>query len=128
MDCIHASVVSESRSYRVWTEVFCNLRIHGAAEFSERSDSVFLSDFHHNARARGHLLNHTNKLRQNTLVDFEELFGSRLVKSEHLHGRDFKSFLQNHVNNLSSKALLDNVGLNDSASAIIKGSSRAELL
>ena len=51
-------------------------------------------------------------------VYFEEFFRSRSVEREHLHGRDFETFFQNRVDNLSGKASCDNVRFDNSASAV----------
>ena len=74
------------------------------------------------------MLNHRGKLWEYSLVNFEELFSGWSVKSEHFHAGDFKTFTKNHVNNLSSKPLLNDVRLDDGTGAVVEDSSWTKTL
>jgi len=69
------------------------------------------------------VLNHAYEFREDTLVYFEELFGSWFVKTEHLHGADFKTFLKYHINHLTGLTRLNNMWLNDGAGAVVESGS-----
>ena len=126
--CVDCSGVSKFGPYGVWPQVFGDLGICGPAELPEWLDSMLLSDFQNDARSSSHVLDHADEFRQHSLVHLEELFGGRPVKSEHLHWWNLKAFLQYHVDDLSSTALLNNVWLNNAASAIIESGCRSEAL
>ena len=120
---VNSPWVSKFGSYRVLSQVFGDFRVHWSAEFSEALDCVLLSDFHHDARTWGHVLNHAYKLRKDAFIDLKELLGSWSVKAKHLHWGNFETFLEYHVDNLSGEALLHDVGLDDGASAVVESSS-----
>lgn len=119
--------VTELGSQCVRPQILSDLRIHRADELPEGLDGVLLSDLHHDARADRHGLYHTDELRQDSLVDLEELLGRRLVQCEHLHRRDLEAFLQDCVDHLTSQAILYHVRLDDAASAVVEGRCGSEL-
>ena len=123
MDCISLSSMTKFSSNSSWPEVFSNLWVHWPTELSERFDGILLSDLHDNAWTTGHTLDHTHKLRDNTFVHFEKFFSCWLIEREHLHGGDLKSLLEDHVNHLTCKTLLYNMGLNNAAGAVVESSS-----
>ena len=88
---------------------------------------ILLSDLQNDAWASGHLFNHSDKLRENTFVNLEEFLGCWFVQRKHLHRRNFISFLEDHVDDLTGVTLLDGVGLDDAAGAIIECGGWAEL-
>ena len=124
--CVDCSGMSKFGPYSIWPQVFGNLRICRPTKFPEWLDSILLSDFQNDARPSSHVLDHAHKFRQHSLVYLEEFFSSRPVKSEHLHWWNLKAFLQYHIDDLSSTALLNDVWLNNAASTIIEGSCRSE--
>ena len=127
VNSVERSIVTESPADSVGSETFGDFRIHGPAELPEAIDGIFLSDFHDDAWPEGHVLNHGSEFGQDAFVDLEELLSSGLVKSEHFHGRDLEALLKNHIDDLASKPLLDDVGLDDSASAVVEGGSGREV-
>lgn len=85
VDSVHTSAVAEFGSYGIWSQALSDFRIHWAAELSEFLYDILLSNFHYDARACGHLLDHADKLREDTLIYLEEFFGRWHVEGEHLH-------------------------------------------
>ena len=128
VDSVHFSAVAKFGSYGIWSQALSDLRIHWAAELSEFVYDILLSNFHNDARACGHLLDHANKLREYTLIYLEEFLGRWHVEREHLHWRNFIAFLEDHINDSSGVALLDSVRLDDAAGAVIESSCWRELL
>lgn len=120
MNGIYGSRVTEFGSDGVWSKIFCDFWVGGTAELSEGLDGVLLSDFEGDAGAGGHVLHHADELWEHALVHLEEFFGRWSVEGEHFHGRNFEALLQYHVDDLAGEALLDDVGLDDAASAIIE--------
>ena len=114
--------MAELRPDSVGPEVLGNLRIHWATELPEGLNSVLLSDLQNDAWARDHVLYHADELGDHSLVHLEELLGRWLIEGEHLHGGDLESLLKDHVDNLSSEAIVDNMRLDDAAGAVVEGS------
>lgn len=127
MNSIMRPCVAELGSQCVWPQVLGDLWVHWADKLPESLHGILLSDLHDDAGTKGHGLNHANELGQHSLVDLEELLGSRLVKREHLHGRDLEAFLQDGVDHLAGQAVLYHVGLDDAAGAVVEGRGGSEL-
>ena len=126
--CVDCSGMSKFGPYSIWPQVFGNLRICRPTKLPECLDSILLSDFQNDARSSGHVLDHANEFRQHSFVHLEEFFSSRPVKSEHFHRWNLEAFLQYHIDDLSSTALLNDVWLNNAASTIIEGGCGPEAL
>jgi len=112
----------------VWSKVIGNFWVKRTAQRSEWVDSIFLSYLENDAWSRCHMINHSNEFRQNSLIHLEEFFCCRFINREHLHSRDLKSLLKNHIDNLSSKTLCDNMGLDNTACAIVESCRCCKLL
>ena len=120
--------MAEPGTNSVGTQALGDLGVHGTAELSEGGDGVLLSDLHHDARADGHVLDHRGEFWQHSIVDLEELLSSWLVEDEHLHRADFETLLENHINNLTGKTLLNDMRLDHAASAVVEGGSGSKLV
>ena len=103
----------------VWSQVFGDFGVIGSAEGPELLHHIFLSDLQHNRGTSAKVFNHGNVLRKDALVDVKELLSSGSIKVEHLHGRDFKTLLQNEVDDHACLATGYDVGLYQTESAIV---------
>lgn len=128
MEPVANPVITETGTEALLTQILGNFGIHRAAQFTESFHSVFLSNFHHNARAGSHVLSDRNVFRKNTTVNLKEFLSSGLVQVEHLHSRDFKALFKDSINSLSSKASCNNMGFDNNASAVGSHSRGRELL
>ena len=118
MDGIAATIDTEASTQRVRAQALCYFGVHGAGKITECLNCVLLTDLHDDARASGQLLAHWRELRQDALIDLEELLSCWPIQMEHLHGRDFEAFRQNVVNDLTGETSLDCVRLDHSASVV----------
>ena len=111
VDGVPHSVNAEASSKGLGAQALGNFRVHRAAKFPEGLHCVLLTNLHYNARAVCHVLAHRSELGKYTLVDFEELLARGHVETEHLHGGNFESFLEDGVNYLTGLACYDCVWL-----------------
>lgn len=124
---IAATIETEASSQRVRSQTLGYFWIHGAYQVAEGFNGILLSNFHDNARARGHLLGHLRELWEYTLINLEKLLCCWPVQVENLHGTDLKALVKNSVNNLTSITSLNGMRLNHSARAIGKHCTGAAL-
>jgi len=67
-------------------------------EFPESRNSIFLTHFQGEQRPRrSDVIDHLGEVRQDALIDFEELFSGGFVESEHLEGGDLKALIKDLV-------------------------------
>ena len=105
-----------------------NLWINWPAELSEGLHSIFLSDLKGESWPIGEMLDNWEVLRDDALVHIVELLDDWSRQVEDLGSRDLETSSQDHVNNLSSLAVLDNMGLHQAERAVINHTSGWHLL
>lgn len=119
--------MTELSPYCIWSKIVGNLWVKRTTELSECLDGILLSDFEHDTWSRGHVLNHSHELWEDSLVYLEELFCGGLIQSEHLKCRNLKTLLEYHIDDLPSKTVCDDMWLDNAACAIIEGSGSSEV-
>jgi len=127
VNSVPATINTETGSQSVRSQTLCNFRVHWASKVTESLHSVLLTDFKCNARSSGHLLGHLGELGKHACVDLEELFSSRPIQVEHLHGADLEALVEDSINDLTSTASLDGVRFYNTASGVGKHSARLAL-
>lgn len=127
MEPVANPVIAETGTKALMAQILGNFGIHRAAQLTESLNSVFLSNFHHNARTGSHLISDRNEFGKHSAVNLKEFLRCGLVQVEHLHRRDFETFFKDGVNSLSSKASCHNMGFNNNASAVRANGSGREL-
>ncbi len=85
--------------------------------------SIVLSDLHDYDRpTTGHVFYHGCIFWEYTFVQFKELFSCRFVQVEHFQGWDLKTFTKDGVYDLASLSVMDSMGFDNAASAVIQES------
>lgn len=108
----------------LFPQVLGNFRVVRATKISEGGHNVILSHFKCDHRSICHVLNKRYVLWENALVDIVEFLNYWASQVKEFHSGNLETSIQDRVNDLTSKTLLENVRLDEAQRAVVHNCCR----